>query len=873
MKLFRKKFSLVNAGPYLTAFLVPVFVMVIVYIERGLWPLGVKCFLRTDLYHQYAPFFQELHTKLTTGGSLFYSWNIGGGTNFWTLSAYYLANPLNALVLLVPHENVIEFITFLITNKIGLSSLTMAFYLNSRHGKKGADGYMGTFIGIFYALSGYMAAYSWNVMWLDCIALFPLVILGLERLFKENKGLLYGVSLGACIFTNYYIAIMICMGIAIYCFFLLGTEREMLKRFFIKLAKFAGYTALAVGVSAVFLIPYIRYFSMTASATNSFRWEWYSYFSVFEMISRHLINVETHSGLDHWPNIFCSVGIFLMLPFYYLNKKVMLREKIGYTIVLLFFYFSFSTRAMDYIWHVFHIPNSLPCRQSFIYIFLVLSMSYRGLMGLKDRSYRDITFALIAGLIFTFAVQFLEKDNTLYAQYVIWISAIFMIFYAIAFYTYRRGRVFRDVMIVIFIALAAIETCVDTSVTSVSTVTRSDYVAYDDGVRSIMEEIREKEGSDSFYRVEKAQLRTKNDGAWLDYPSIATFSSVANANLTAFYKLVGMEASTNAYGSYGQTYFTNMMLGVKYSIAQKKLEEYPALYTLFDDNGSNVYIYENKYALPLGYLLPSGTMEQWNTGSSIPILNQNNLAYQISGVFELFEPVTPSYSAGQTISLEIERDGIYYAYSPKSGPREIQVRHDEYSRKYSNLNRGYTIELGFCKAGETVTFENKEDNSTKNVSVTLYRLKENEMKTVFDAMNRSPLIVDSFRDTLIEAHIDAAFSGDLFTTIADEEGWDVYVDGVKVEKERAKDAYLQIPITKGSHTIVFRYHVPLFGVGLAITIVSCSALLLIFVLGILKKRKEAREVPAEIDVTFPDDGDGSGDAFPMIEKSEMFRSE
>ncbi|MBR4769162.1 MAG: YfhO family protein, partial [Lachnospiraceae bacterium] len=703
----KKRFSWVNAGPYLVAFFVPILVMIIVFIERGIWPFGDRCFLRTDLYHQYAPFFQELHKKLATGGSLFYDWNIGMGTNFWTLSAYYLIDPFNLLAGIIPHDYIIELVTGLIVNKIALCSLTMAYYLNVRHDKHGIDGYMGAFIGIFYALSGYMAAYNWNVMWLDCLWLFPLIILGLEKLFKEGKGLLYSVSLGFSILTNYYIAIMSCMGIALYCFFLLATEREMLKKFWLKLLKFIGYTVLAVAFSSVVLIPYVNYFGMTASATNSFKWEWRSYFSVFEMLGRHLINVEVHTGLDHWPNIFAGVAVFMLIPFYYLNKKVTLREKIGYTVLLLFFYFSFSTRAMDYIWHVFHIPNSLPCRQAYIYIFLLLVMCYRGLMGLKDRSYRDITFAMIGALLFVFITQYLEKDNTIYAQYVIWISAVFMILYAILFYVHRRGRLYRDVVIVLFIALAAIETCVNTSVTSVPTVGRNDYMNFDTGVRAVMEEIREKEGPDAFYRVEKTQIRTKNDGAWLDYPSISTFSSVANANLTEFYHLIGMESSTNAYGSVGQTFFTNMLLGVKYSIAQKALEPNDALYTLVGTNHSNVWVYENKCVLPLGFLLPSELIDSWYATSTNPILNENALAELVSGEHDLFIECTPSYTSDTSVSITIREDGYYYAYPPKSGPKEIEIKHDNFSRKFSNLNRGYVMELGFCKAGESVTMTNK----------------------------------------------------------------------------------------------------------------------------------------------------------------------
>ena len=95
-----------------------------------------------------------------------------------------------------------EFITLSAVLKIGLSGLTMAYYLNKRQGRQGVEAYTGAFIGGFYALSGWMAAYSWVVMWLDCIWLFPLIILGLERLVRENKGLLYCVSLSATIFCS-----------------------------------------------------------------------------------------------------------------------------------------------------------------------------------------------------------------------------------------------------------------------------------------------------------------------------------------------------------------------------------------------------------------------------------------------------------------------------------------------------------------------------------------------------------------------------------------------------------------------------------------------------------------------------------------------
>lgn len=177
----------------MAAFLVPLVIMIIIFAQRGIFPFGEESFLRTDMYHQYAPFFSEFQYKLKHGGSLLYSWDIGMGVNFAALYSYYLASPLNWLIVLCPKKYIIEFMTYMIVLKVGLSGLTFSWYLR-RHFKTADFGI--AFFGIFYALSGYMAAYSWNIMWLDCILLFPLIMLGVEKLVQEKKCILYCITLG-----------------------------------------------------------------------------------------------------------------------------------------------------------------------------------------------------------------------------------------------------------------------------------------------------------------------------------------------------------------------------------------------------------------------------------------------------------------------------------------------------------------------------------------------------------------------------------------------------------------------------------------------------------------------------------------------------
>jgi len=816
-QLNREKYCFRNIAPFLVAFLMPILVMTVVFIERGIYPFGERCFLRTDLYHQYAPFFQELRTKLTTGGSLFYSWNIGGGTNFWALSAYYLASPLNLFIVLCPKDFVIEFVTWQIVMKLGLCSLSVSFYLNKRHNLHGTQAYPAAFFGTFYALSGYMAAYQWNVMWLDCIWLFPLVIYSIERLVKENKGLLYSVLLGLTILSNYYIAIIVCMGIAVYCFFLLGTERKMLEDFGMKFMKFIGYTLLAVIFSFVFLIPYIAYFPMTASADSGFTWKWYQYFSVFEMLTRHLMNVQVHTGLDNWPNIYCGIAIFMLIPFYYLNKKITLREKIGYTIVLIFFYFSFSNRAMDYIWHVFHIPNSLPCRQAFIYIFILMVMSFRGFIGIEDRSYRDITFGMLFALVFIFAAEYLCEDEEIYTNYVFYISALFIILYTIVFYGFRKGKIYKDILIVILLALACVETTIDTSITSVPTVTRSDYNYIDDDLEIVNEQIAEKEGN-NFYRMEKIDFRTKNDGAWLNFPSISTFSSCANSNLTDFYKKLGLEASFNAYGSMGQTFLTNMMMSVKYSISDKELDRNDDLYQLIYTDNKDIWVYENMYTLPVAYMVPENFANHWNLKLSNYLKVQNNFADEAAGVENLFIDMTPTYGKGTQMDLTIEEDGYYYLYPGSSAPSDITIVFNEKSERWENLNRGYTILLGYHREGDVITVKNSTENSSKNLDVKLYKIDLDALAKTYDALADEGLIIDTYTDTEITGHVTALEDGVLFTTVAAEPGWEVYVDGVQVEYYTIGDAYIALDLTAGEHNVSFKYHVPFFVLGLCCTI-------------------------------------------------------
>ena len=294
------------------AFLLPFFICCLVFACSGFFPFGDKQIMASDEWHQYYPFLVTFREKLRTGGSMQYSWDVGMGTAYAPLYAYYLASPLNWLLLLCPQNHVIEFMTLLVILKISFAGLFFGYYLKEHFEKNHIA------VSIFataYALCGFSAAYAWDIMWLDCMMLAPLVVLGLEKLIKEKKVLLYYISLSLCIISNYYIAIMVCIFQVIW---FLITWLENKETGIGAWIRFAVYSLLAGGTGAVLIIPEAITLGASGSQNISFpdTMEWY--FNIIAELGRHSVMAEPYTGKDHWPNIYCGVAVFL---FFLLEKE------------------------------------------------------------------------------------------------------------------------------------------------------------------------------------------------------------------------------------------------------------------------------------------------------------------------------------------------------------------------------------------------------------------------------------------------------------------------------------------------------------------------------------------------------------------------
>lgn len=831
MKFCDGKERWIKRIPLLASFLVPLLITIIICIDHEVFPFGDQCILHIDMYHQYCPFFTELMDKLKHGGSLFYSWNIGLGADFISLYAYYLASPLNWLLILCPGEFVIEFMTILVVLRIALCGLTFGYYLKCHFH---ANHFAISIFGSAYALSAFMAAYAWNIMWTDCLVLAPLIVLGLERLVKEKKAGLYYIALSLCILSNYYISIMICIFLVLWFFiYWIENRKTGAGAFF----RFAGYSLLAGGTGAVLIIPEAIVLGYSGSQHISFpdAVEWY--FDIISELARHSVMTEVYTGRDHWPNIYCGVFVLILFLLYLFNRRISWKRKLLRLCLIVLFIISFANNILDFIWHGMHFPDSLPGRQSFLYIFVLLAISYETFLHLKKNRLWHVGAAGVIAAVFMAAV-YRVPDAGLVSKDELFITAIFLGCYVclIGFYIIGRQKTKQYMLGIGCFAILA-ELTLNFDVTGLGTTSRTAYTE-DLGDYKVVLSAGEEQAADEdllFYRTEEMERKTKNDAALSGYRSATQFSSLMNLDVSHFYQNVGMEGGKNFYCVNGVTPLISSMLSIKYLLADNPAEESP-IRTLAAQSG-NTYLYENKYCLPLGFMMDEEAAAAWNYENAGDIGAQNELAYLL-GAEEPMLTAIPSESEVDVSTITVPQDGYIFAIYEKTDIENLTEETDQgYTKSFTKVSHGYTLDLGYCTAGTTIKIKNTVG---KQLNITAYYLNLQAVETAYRNLSSQTMEMTSFSDTKIEGSIEVTEPGRLVFSIAKEEGWSLFVDGRQVEPESFGGAFISVYLKEGSHRIVLKYKTPGFAAGAAVS-GSCIALFAAIML-YKRRRKSAEEV-------------------------------
>lgn len=408
------------------AFLIPFILMFFAFKIAGVSPFGTNQILATDLWHQYYPFLVDYQDKLQSGGSLLWTWKSGGGTNYVALMSYYLASPLNFFSVLVPADKLREFLYVITCVKIGLAGFFYALFLKITFKRKDVSI---TAFGIMYALCAFIMGYYWNVIWLDTIAILPLVIAGTFALLREGKFRLYVLSLALSVLANYYIGLFTCIFVLLVSIGYCIVEYKGWKHLIVQFLKMAGFSLLSIMMSAILILP--TYFALhyTYSAENTFPKQFAvnigstaDFAGVLEGIGKTIANSVAFikpTEKEGLPNVYCGVFVIFLALLFFFCSKIKVRERVFCGALMLFFMLSFIIRQLDYVWHGFHFPNMLPHRFSFLYSFLLIYMAFRVFMHIDS-----IKIASVIGGVLAFAI-YLGIAATYYDGTTVKLSPIF----------------------------------------------------------------------------------------------------------------------------------------------------------------------------------------------------------------------------------------------------------------------------------------------------------------------------------------------------------------------------------------------------------------------------------------------------------------
>ena len=841
----------------LTAFFLPILFLLILYISRGVFPFGIQAYMRMDFYHQYAPFTKEFIRKIQEGQSLFFAFENGLGANYLAQYAYYLASPLNWLFFFVPRDYVVEAMNISMVLRGGISGLAFFMYISKRHERKT---WFMVALSVCYALSAYYLAYSCNIMWMDCYALFPLVVMGVDEIVKGKSGKWYGIAMAICTVSNFYIAVIVGMCLLCYLPISICARKGITWRDIIKaLLRFCGITVLYVMIAAVLMLPVYLALQITSKVSEPAPDEIKLYFNFFELIQRLFMNMDlVLNKVDH-PNAYSSVMIFLALPVFIGNKKISWKEKLSTTLVFAFLLFSFQCNVLDYIWHGLHFPASFQARQSFFFIFLALIMIYRAYENRDGIGRIPVLVCVVLEVIYI-AVSWMfagsELDNM--GMLVYPATILFLILYLVLWYSEKGKSVKTKKLLIVICILECFINMISTGINS--TVIRHEYMERDAIMATILEDIEEKEEAcgNVFYRIEEKDTKSQNDAAWNNYNGASYFSSTAPDGVRMFYKNFGLRYGVAAYSNKGMTPFTASFFGIKYYISDE-ISRPGSRYTkeVYIDDSQKLTVYANEQALPLGFMVDSDLENTFEIPQERnPYLVHNLLAQAVlSNEEEMFYPLrqeqlgvtqpletykdTPVKDGdveqvrGETTSFVVPAGEPAYIFVKNATIVEVVI-HDldgnfQSRTIYDELDYRHSVPLYLEDFAREVQVTAYDEDGGMRVNMLSYAMKQEVLDKVYEELAKTPMVIEKMTDSHIFASVDAPKNGTVLTTIPYDSGWSVKIDGEKAEGHAWEDAFLSFEVPEGSHEIELQYVPPGFRLGLAISAVGIAiSLFLLF---------------------------------------------
>lgn len=858
----------------------PVIVLVASTAWAGIYPFGDRAFLTDDLMYQYIDFYAWFWSVLHGEESLLYSTAQALGNNTWPLYSYYLGSPLNLLLGLFDRDALVDFVYLATALKLAGMQLAASFFLCRRFQ---LQRFWCTLLALGFTWSSWTASQLCNLQWLDMLILLPLAAWGVHELVRRDrwKMLVFSVALAVvcCWYTAYMLVFFLCL------YFLLelwlrqksvdlgcddapsgsastaaGEGRlpsrsavRVVARFMAALAAalllaaftfvptvmmmlqgaspllevgepsksamdkilgmMAAHPAIAVGAvgCAAALVVAVVGIARSKKLKGEHRLRLSMAITVFVTVfALAVVQVLDLAGctllellvgftiqgpsVSDAPQLYEGVIIFVLCVLFFCSRKVPTGAKAACLLLFAFLVLSVFARPLYAAWCGFRTPSGFYCRIAPFVLFVMLWMA--------------------ACLLFCERARFASLAPSLKA---------------------------------VLCALLAIVVVADVLVVVQRTwehrylhYPQSYHQAYEDESRQLAEELHQRDGGT--YRIGKdyarAGMSALNEGMAIGYDELSSYSSTQNADVVAFLSDLGYCRIGEMSTRYAYPIMTSdALLGVKYAYSLLQGE---GMVRISDEVNSMVAsLYENPYALSLGYLVSEDARAIDFRGTEDPFQRQNRLMDGLTG--ESLDPYVPCETTmTQATDSEVRYEvhvpagclGYAYVLGGAWDGAPVYVQAEGRSRFKENFRFqdsicGIAGQSDDAQTVEVVLSASEGEVLEEDVRCVFYALDLSRFAEAIGLLSPGQATFQQFGGAGISCTVDAVPSegGLLMMSVPNDPGWDVRVNGERVDAvDIAGGALMGIPVGAGENQVEMRYLPPGLLLGCAITLIMVVAI-------------------------------------------------
>ena len=853
---------------YIVVFCVPVICMLIYMLKYQCYPFGDNTILIGDADVQYYPFMKMLLDKLKNGESLFWDWNSGMGSDFYSNFFYYLSSPFNIIALLIGLVDLKLGISIVLIIQWALCGVTMLYYLENTkvvsRNKKESTGGINIIFALAYAMCDFMLVYQHNYIWLISLIMAPIAMLGVEKIIYESKYRLYFFSMIVVFVTNFYFAWFICILSVLW---YIDQSDSGWRNFIKKSWKYIGTSVISACISAVVLIPC---YYMVLHGNGSWTGLSVDDFGIFgnignffqSMFWAHFVDSRGINPTIYAEINYCGIYVLALCFIFFLNTNGICRKKkIKRFIELIVMSICLNSYYASYVLHGFAIPRGSANRYAFIFVILLIITARDGLLYLKNIRWRDIIITImLATVMVLIVILFNNNMQNLYC----YLGSILLFTYIILCMVFlKRKSITKRSFIINIVILAFVEIISNFFISTTTSYKKT----VDDMINA-----RQWESAYQSINLENLERKTTyvNNTMYLKYSTTNMFSSAINKDLIKMYDKLGLfyQRHGRVYAYRHTTPVTAALFNVRYVLSDNSV--YYGGYSKKEGTDNNeVDILENDNIIGLGYMV-SDEIEKWNMDSDDPLEVQNNYTRDVLGVDDVFRKAQIEKINIETNGCNIINiNGLECSYVTEGNNEQwisymysVTDKMDMYVYVYSSgaittnvFVDGKLIEESSCtcpkevlhigevRSGQNVKIKvniNTKQGKKNTVNLGIYQYDDEIMQKCVSEMKRNIYHIDDVKSRGVVGTVNVDEDGELYTSIPYYKGFSVYVDGKK-EKVNCIGGVCGVRLTAGTHIVEFKYFP--YGLKSGIFVSALSVVLVVFYKIKMKRRSDKKITP------------------------------